>query len=153
MKGTKILALSACAALAYASVDVILPEGKGKDSVEAACTECHTADRIVRQTLTIDQWRGTIREMVENGAALNPEEWEPVAAYLAKNFGPGRPKVNVNKDSAKEISAGLLWTTAEAEAIVAYRLTNGAFKELKDLEKVPGLDAKQLAEQKDRITF
>ena len=153
MKGKKILALSAWAALACAAAEVVLPEGKGKDAVEAACTECHTADRIVRQTLTIDQWRNTIREMVENGAALNPEEWDTVAAYLAKNFGPGRPRVNVNKASAKEISAGLSWTMADAEAIVAYRSANGLFTELKDLEKVPGLDVKQLAEQKDRITF
>ena len=138
--------------MVFAADDVILPEGKGKDSVEAACTECHTAERIVRQSLTIDQWRNTIREMVENGAALNPEEWDPVAAYLTKNFGPDR-KVNVNKGTAKEISAALQWTMAQAEAMVAYRMTNGDFKELKDLEKVRGLDAKNIAEQEKRIVF
>jgi competence ComEA-like helix-hairpin-helix protein len=130
--------------------DLILPDGKGRDAVENACTVCHTADRIMRQTLTTDQWRSEVRTMVENGASLNPDEWEPVVAYLTKNFGP---KVNVNKDSAQQIAAGLQLSTAEAEAIVTWRAANGAFKELKDLQKVPGLDAMKLATQEKRIAF
>jgi competence ComEA-like helix-hairpin-helix protein len=130
--------------------DLVLPDGKGRDAVENACTVCHTADRIMRQTLTADQWRSEVRTMVENGASLNPDEWEPVVAYLTKNFGP---KVNVNKDSAQEIAAGLQLSTVEAEAIVAWRAANGAFKELKDLQKVPGLDTTKLTTQEKRIAF
>jgi competence ComEA-like helix-hairpin-helix protein len=130
--------------------DLVLPDGKGRDAVENACTVCHTADRIMRQTLTADQWRSEVRTMVENGASLNPDEWEPVVAYLTKNFGP---KVNVNKDSAQEIAAGLQLSITEAEAIVAYRAANGAFKELKDLQKVQGLDALKLNTQEKKIAF
>jgi len=61
--------------------------------------------------------------------------------------------VNVNKDSAREIAAGLQLSTAEAEAIVAWRAANGAFRELKDLQKVPGLDATKLATEEKRIAF
>lgn len=88
--------------------------------------------------------------MVENGASLNPDEWEPVVAYLTKNFGP---KVNVNKGTAQEIAAGLELSLAEAEAIVAYRAANGAFKELKDLQKVPGLNAVKLETEERKIAF
>ena len=130
--------------------DLVLPDGKGRDAVENACTVCHTADRIMRQNLTADQWRSEVRTMVENGASLSPDEWEPVVAYLVKNFGP---KINVNKDSAQQIAAGLQLSTAEAEAIVAYRAANGAFKELKDLQKVPGVDATKLTTQEKRIAF
>lgn len=130
--------------------DLVLPDGKGRDAVENACTVCHTADRIMRQTLTAEQWRSEVRTMVENGASLNPDEWDPVVAYLTKNFGP---RVNVNKDSAREIAAGLQLSTAEAEAIVAWRAANGAFRELKDLQKVPGLDATKLATEEKRIAF
>ena len=91
--------------------DLVLPDGKGRDAVENACTVCHTADRIMRQTLTADQWRSEVRTMVENGASLNPDEWDPVVAYLTKNFGP---KVNVNKDNAQQISEGLQLSAAEA---------------------------------------
>ncbi len=91
-----------------------------------------------------------MRTMVENGASLNAGEWEPVVAYLAKNFGP---KVNLNTSSAQEISSALNLTQAEAESIVAYRTANGAFKTLKDLTKVPNLDTKKLAAEETRIAF
>ncbi|MGD0500505.1 MAG: helix-hairpin-helix domain-containing protein [Bryobacteraceae bacterium] len=150
-----VAAILAFAGPVFAGID--LPDGKGKDIVESACTRCHTLERIVRQSMTAEQWRNTLREMVENGASLDPEEWDPVVAYLAKNFGPdtkARPaKVNVNKDTAKEISAGLRLTPSEADAIVAYRTANGAFRDVKDLEKVPGLDPKKIGDSKDRIVF
>jgi DNA uptake protein ComE-like DNA-binding protein len=41
----------------------------------------------------------------------------------------------------------------EADAIVKYRTANGAFKDLDALAKVPDVDAKKLAERRDRITF
>jgi competence ComEA-like helix-hairpin-helix protein len=139
------------------SPEVVLPEGKGKDAVESACGVCHNYERIARQKLTADQWRNTVREMVENGAALNPEEWDPVVAYLAKNFGPASQttagRVNVNKGAAKDIATGLQVTTAEAEAIVAYRVANGSFRSLKDLEKVPGLDMRKIGAAKELIEF
>jgi competence ComEA-like helix-hairpin-helix protein len=142
---------------AQTSPDVLLPDGKGKDAVESACGVCHNYERITRQKLTADQWRNTVREMVENGAALNPEEWDPVVAYLARNFGPAPQvptgKVNVNKGSAKDIATGLQVTTAEAEAIVAYRLANGAFHNLKDFEKVPGVDMRKIGAAKELIEF
>jgi competence ComEA-like helix-hairpin-helix protein len=130
--------------------DSVLPDGKGRDAVENACTVCHTADRIMRQSLTTDQWRSEVRTMVENGASLNPDEWEPVVAYLTKNFGP---KVNVNKDSAQQIAAGLELSAVQAEAIVAFRTANGPFSELKDLQKVPGLDPAKLATEDRKIAF
>jgi competence ComEA-like helix-hairpin-helix protein len=130
--------------------DPVLPEGKGREAVENACTVCHSAERITKQSLTIDQWRSEVRTMVENGASLNPDEWEPVVAYLTKNFGP---RINVNIGNAKEIAEGLNLTKSEAEAIVTYRTANGAFKDLKDLEKVPGLDTKKLATKEKSIAF
>lgn len=125
--------------------------------MESACGECHGFDRITSQSLTAEQWQSTLREMTENGASLNPEDLDPVVAYLTKNFGPGNKagasKINVNKDTAKEISAGLRLTPAEAGAIVTYREANGAFKDLTDLRKVPGLDAGKIDDRKDRIVF
>ena len=145
----QILLCLAFAGLALAQ-DVVLPEGKGREAVENACTVCHSAERITKQSLTVDQWRSEVRTMVENGASLNPDEWEPVVAYLVKNFGP---KVNVNTSSAQEISAGLHLTQAEANSIVAYRTVYGAFKSLKDLAKVPELDAKKIAAEEKSIAF
>ncbi len=149
MKGKHIALLFTVAVTAAADV-AILPEGKGREQVENACTVCHTAERIMRQTMTVDQWRSELRTMVENGASLNPDEWEPVVAYLAKNFGP---KVNLNSASAAEIASALQFTQAEAQAIVAYRAANGPFKEIKDVKKVPGVDTRKIETQENRIVF
>ncbi len=144
-----LLAQTAHAPTAQAQ-DALLPEGKGRDSVENACTVCHTPDRIMKQALTADQWRSEVRTMIENGASLNDNEWEPVIAYLTRNFGP---KLDINKSTAREIADSLQLTAAEAEAIVAWRKTNGDLKQLDDMKKIPGFDATRIAGEEKRITF
>jgi competence ComEA-like helix-hairpin-helix protein len=134
-----LLALGALTAhTLIAQGDALLPEGKGRESVENACTVCHAPDRIMKQSLTADQWRSEIRTMIENGA------------YLTRNFGP---KLDINKSTAREIADSLQLTPAEAEIIVAYRTANGAFKELGDMKKIPGFDPNRIAGEEKRITF
>ena len=77
------------------------------------------------------------------------EDLDAVVNYLSRYLG----KVNVNKADAREIQETADLSAAEAEAIVRYRTQNGDFKNLDDLHKVPGIDAKKLDERKDRIAF
>ena len=69
-----------------------LPEGKGKDAVENTCTDCHTLERIKTQHLDEEGWNSTVREMIENGASINPDDIKVIVDYLAKNFGPVKTK-------------------------------------------------------------
>ncbi len=64
-----------------------LPDGKGKDVVVAACSSCHSLDRITALKLSEEGWRNTLRQMIENGASLNPDDINPIIAYLVANFG------------------------------------------------------------------
>src|SRR5665213_1004008 len=64
-----------------------LPEGKGKDVVVNACSSCHSVDRIAALRLSEEGWRNTLRQMIENGASLNPEDINPIIGYLVANFG------------------------------------------------------------------
>lgn len=114
-----------------------LPEGEGKDVVEDTCTDCHSLRRIVIQRLDEEGWHGILREMLENGAAIDPDDMKTITVYLTKNFGPDR-KVNVNKAEADEIGTALRLTSAEANAIVRYRAANGPLKDLGTLEKASG---------------
>ena len=50
------------------AADSGLPEGKGKDAVESACTDCHSLERIQAQRLDEEGWNGIIHEMMETGA-------------------------------------------------------------------------------------
>ena len=145
----RAFALSLAAASLALPQDAMLPDGKGREKVENACTVCHSADRIMAQHMTVDQWRSEVRTMVENGASLGPDEWEPVVVYLSKNFGP---PINLNTATAKQIAEGP-FTESEATAIVAWRASKGPFKDIKDVKKVPGVDPRKIDAQQTRITF
>src|SRR6476661_7423036 len=110
-----------------AAADSDLPDGKGKDIVENTCTDCHSLERIQAQRLDEDGWTAIMREMIETGASINPDDITVIVDYLTKNFGPDK-KLNVNKAAASEIAAVLQLTSAEADMIVAYRTRNGNFK-------------------------
>ena len=133
------------------AADSDLPDGTGKDAVENNCIDCHSLERIKAQRLSEEGWNSTVREMIENGASINPDDVKVIVDYLTKNFGPDS-KVNVNKAAASEISAVLRLAPVEADAIVQYRTRNGPFKDLSELEKVSGA-ANKIEAKKALIEF
>jgi competence ComEA-like helix-hairpin-helix protein len=124
-----------------AAVDSGLPDGKGKDVVESACSDCHSLERIKAQRLDEEGWNSLLHEMLENGAPINPNDMRVIVSYLAKNFGPDK-KVNINKAAANEIAGVLKLESAEVAAVIQYRTQHGKFKDLGELEKVSGLATK-----------
>jgi len=64
-----------------------LPDGKGKDVVEAACDGCHGVDQIIGRAWSADKWASVIKSMVDKGAVLSDEERKTIIDYLAANFG------------------------------------------------------------------
>ena len=118
-----------------------LPDGKGKDVVETACSECHSLERIKAERRNEEGWNSLIHEMLENGAAINGNDMPVIVAYLVKNFGPDK-KVNVNTAAANEIAGVLKLESAEVAAVIQYRAEHGKFKDLDELKKVSGAAAK-----------
>jgi len=133
------------------TVDSGLPDGKGKDVVESACSDCHSLERIKAQRLNEEGWNGVIHQMLENGAPINPNDLRVIVSYLVKNFGPDK-KVNVNKAAASEIAAVLKLESAEVAALIQYRTQHGKFKDLSELQKVAGL-ANKIEAKKALIEF
>jgi competence ComEA-like helix-hairpin-helix protein len=140
-----------------------LPEGKGKAEFERICSQCHAVTVATKLRMNEDGWTGVVNDMVSRGAQGTDDEFDRVVRYLTAHFGPDNPggeskksapsKVNVNKASEADLSTTLGLSTADAQAIVHYRESSGEFKDWHDLEKVPHIDMKKLAEQKDRIEF
>ncbi len=124
-----------------AADDSVLPDGKGKDVVESACSDCHSLERIKAQRLNEEGWNSVIHEMLENGAPINANDIRVIVSYLVKNFGPDK-KVNINKAAANEIAGVLKLESAEVAAVIEYRTQHGKFKDLSELEKLNGLAAK-----------
>ncbi|MBV8354387.1 MAG: cytochrome C [Candidatus Eremiobacteraeota bacterium] len=87
-----LLALAALAlwALPAHGQNATLPEGGGKELVEAHCAQCHGLSQIVRSGYTRAGWQNTVAMMVNAGAKLTPEQAGIVTDYLAKNF-PEKP--------------------------------------------------------------
>jgi competence ComEA-like helix-hairpin-helix protein len=127
-----------------------LPDGKGRDIVLRMCSNCHEIERVSGVRNSKKQWTNVVDDMVSRGAEGSEEDVNSVIGYLTRNFG--KP-VNINTSSAQEIEAGLSFSAAQSEAIVRYRTDHGAFKTYEDLQKVPGLDAESLEEQKLNILF
>jgi cytochrome c5 len=84
----------AMAVWAFAAVQD-LPEGPGKDILEANCTICHDLDRVKSKHYDKDSWQGIIESMRDKRDGpkdLTDEEIQVLANYLTKNFGPADKK-------------------------------------------------------------
>jgi competence protein ComEA len=145
-----LVVVTALTAAAIPSNAQALPDGPGKDLVEAICSECHTTERISTQQLTKPQWADKVLEMLQEAPDVKQSERDKIVEYLAKSF-PAH--ANVNKDDAKKLQATLAISPESASAIVSYRQKNGSYKTLDDLKKVPGVDATKLDAKRDVIDF
>ena len=138
-----------------------LPEGKGKPLVERECGKCHGLENVVSARMSRERWSDLVDDMVSRGAAGTDQEIDQIIDYLATNFGKtavnAKPaataKINVNHAGAADLVSGLEISEQDASAIVRYREQNGNFKDLEELKKVPGIDAKRLDDKKDRLEF
>jgi virginiamycin B lyase len=68
-----------------------LPNGNGKEMVEMVCTACHDLSPITDSGFSRDDWELVVKNMIDMGAAIKPEQVTVIANYLAANFPP-KPK-------------------------------------------------------------
>jgi virginiamycin B lyase len=81
-----------------------LPDGPGKDLAETNCNICHTLLSRVGAGYTASGWNTVMRMMVNQGAPLQPDQIEPLKAYLIKSFPEKGKPVGVVIPGAAEIS-------------------------------------------------
>lgn len=132
-----------------------LPEGAGKATTQKVCGSCHAAELVVGRQEAKETWAAIVDDMIQRGATGTDDEFYEVVDYLATNFSKTSPaiKINVNKATAKDLEGALRIPAKLAAAIVEYRSEKGDFKSLEDLGKVPGLDAKKIEANKNRLAF
>jgi cytochrome c5 len=70
--------------------NVTLPEGPGKDLIEARCSACHDLERVALIKRSKRDWPAIVTNMVARGAAVAPDEVQAIVAYLATHFGADR---------------------------------------------------------------
>jgi len=87
--GLKSLAVITLAAgAAGQSPPPVLPEGQGKELVEAVCTACHTLERVVAKRGTKAEWQDKVLEMLQEYPDITQQERDRIVEYLAKAFPP-----------------------------------------------------------------
>jgi hypothetical protein len=82
------LLFAAGAAFAQES-KVQLKDGPGRDKANA-CLACHSLDYIQMNSRFLDKagWTASVNKMINAfGAPIAREDVEPIAAYLAQNYG------------------------------------------------------------------
>ena len=85
----------------------ILPEAAAHALIVDNCLSCHTEEMIAQQRLTQKQWEGVVKKMHGWGAAVEPENIDPLVAYLAATYGPSAGSYRVPTISAAEAAAAL----------------------------------------------
>ncbi len=153
-------------AFALPADETALPPGEGQAIVQQKCVSCHALKVVTGKRASRQQWSTIVDQMVTRGADVSDDDIDILLDYLARNFGPvtsqpGAEKphdrttgsVNVNTASASELAASLDLTAEESTSLVSYRVRKGNFKEWRDLTKVPGVDAKKIESNKDRLVF
>jgi hypothetical protein len=88
MKWWLCITIAAATAAFAAAQEFKLPEGEGKEVVQRVCTACHSAERILREHLEVEEWEDLIAAMEDEGAEIEDDEYEVILNYLVKNFGP-----------------------------------------------------------------
>ena len=138
---------------AFAQKD--FPDGAAKDYVNQICLQCHQPAMLLGQKRTESDWKKTVARMATKGVAGSAEQFDAIAAYMAKNFGKEEDtsKLNINKAKAEDIVSVLGLTPEEAKALIAYREKHGEYREWGDILVVYGVDGQKIEAAKDKMTF
>jgi sulfite dehydrogenase len=87
-----------CSIIAIAPLSAQEPEpprtlmnGKGVELTTARCVICHDAQHITRARLSREEWEFNVRNMIERGAPITPEEIRPIVDYLATYYNRDVP--------------------------------------------------------------
>lgn len=132
-----------------------LPDAPAKEYVTRICLQCHQESQLLNQRKTEADWKATVARMAQKGVSAPTEQFDAIAAYMAKYFPKleDATKLNMNKATADQIVAVIGLTPAEAQALVAYREKHGDYREWGEMLVVYGVDGRKLEAAKDKMSF
>jgi len=110
---------------------VELPEGDGKAIAEKSCHECHELTNLTHASKSLDDWRDTVKVMLDNGADVPMDKVDILVEYLAKNFGPkSAPAASSAPASSSPSPASTDAPPSNASHAIAAELPDGDGKEI-----------------------
>jgi cytochrome c len=86
-----------------------LTPGKGVELATARCVTCHDAQHITRAKLSRGEWEFNIKNMIERGAPIAPNEIAPILEYLStyynRDVAPPPPQAVAANDDVATLTA------------------------------------------------
>ena len=131
------------------------PDGPAKEYINQICLQCHQPAMLLGQKRTESDWKKTVARMATKGVPGTAEQFDAIAAYMAKNFGKGEDltKLNMNKAQAEDLVTVIGLTPDEARALIGFRNKHGEFREWGDMLVVYGVDGLKIEAAKDKMAF
>lgn len=138
---------------AFAQKD--FPDGQAKEYVSQICLQCHQPAMLLGQKRTESDWKKTVARMATKGVPGTAEQFDAIAAYMAKNFGKAEDttKLNMNKANADDLVNVIGLTPEEAKALISFRSKHGDFREWGDMLVIYGVDGLKIEAAKDKMAF
>jgi cytochrome c oxidase cbb3-type subunit 3 len=81
-----------------------LPEGAHRETVQRACSGCHTVQMFAGRRMTRRQWDTTVSNMIGRGAKITDDEFDQIVGYLATTF-PLNGEASAGTATAKQTKA------------------------------------------------
>jgi cytochrome c2 len=85
----------------------ILSDAAAQALIVDDCLSCHAREMVAQQRLTPAQWGAVVKKMHGWGAPVEPENIDPLVAYLAAKYGPSAGPYRVDTISAAEAEAAI----------------------------------------------
>ena len=117
-------------------------------AVNKVCNGCHSTEVVMSTPKDYNDWHDTVQRMIDRGAVGTPDEFDLVMQFLYENM----TMIDVNSSDPESLRVVLNAPDSAVSAIVARRKKR-PFKNLADLETIPGLNGPALAAKKRMIFF
>jgi len=125
-----------------------LPERPAKAEMLRMCSTCHSVEEIGVVGYSRQGWQELVSEMVKRGAVDKDRDIESIVNYLFE-ISPAR--IDINRAIPMQFMTDLALSEADSEKIVAFRTQHGPFRRWQDLQLVPGIDFKKVADRSEIV--
>ncbi len=147
--GTAALVLAAAPAGSEEDLRLTAAElGQEAQSLQAVCGKCHPVELVLDTPMTYDDWHDTVQKMLDQGASATDEELQDIMDYLHRTM----TRIDVNAADEDELQIVLNLSPLQARSVLARRARQ-KFRDLADLQSVPGLDPAALAAKARLLSF
>lgn len=126
-----------------------LPEGRGRDIVQARCTACHDADLIAQQRLSRPGWGRSLDKMGGWGAVVPAEDRDVLLDYLAAHFAVTPVASHPAAAAGDAVYRRACLVCHEADLITQQRLSRAGW--VRSVDKMIGWGAAVEASEKDAL--